>query len=657
MTITADKGVPYVLAPSTSAAPHAAADYGQGSGVRDPGFNSGDLAGWNPTGGAAVSRTATGDNVVLLGSAASEISQHLKGLTPGAQYTVSANVEIAAGAARAVTLRANGAQLDVKNTFDTTPVQNTVAADAKSGTYSQRASVTFTAPHNGGATIHIGAVAGDAAVTIDDVRVMASDLTWSRWTASTKASDGRIVAQDDFEGNQPGWGSFVKGDAGGTTDPRTSISDLHAPYTQKDWKNSASPYNAGSLQGQAVDDVIDGQHSLKAHEENTGLAYRTVPSTVPFVDGHRYTVSFSYQTNVAGQWAWVTGADTRDGAPVTSTDVRRETLAPSLATATYSRDIIAGCGDTWVGLRKIGAANGTDFVIDDFRVVDHGPATGGAACANVATPASADVSPGVAGTYTTTFTNHEKTDATNVGMTLESVPTGWSVRVATDKGNLFDTVKPGATVSTTWIVTAPASAAGTSVTLQATGTYFNSCATKTVTADALLNVASRPVLAPDSMTATADSENATSGSAEGPASNVLDGDAGTIWHTQYDPTITQYPHWLTLDLKGTATVSGFGYLDRQSGGQNGRVKDYTVSVSANGTDWTQVAAGSLVDSPSMQVISFPPVSASYVKFTALTALNGQPFAAAAEMRVYGTSSNTPTGVAPGTRSADDACSP
>jgi endo-alpha-N-acetylgalactosaminidase len=159
------------------------------------------------------------------------------------------------------------------------------------------------------------------------------------------------------------------------------------------------------------------------------------------------------------------------------------------------------------------------------------------------------------------------------------------------------------------------------------------------------------------MTATADSENATSGSAEGPASNVLDGDAGTIWHTQYDPTITQYPHWLTLDLKGTATVSGFGYLDRQSGGQNGRVKDYTVSVSANGTDWTPVAAGSLVDSPSMQVISFPPVSASYVKFTALTALNGQPFAAAAEMRVYGTSSNTPTGVAPGTRSADDACSP
>ncbi|WP_460358203.1 hypothetical protein [Actinoallomurus acanthiterrae] len=59
-----------------------------------------------------------------------------------------------------------------------------------------------------------------------------------------------------------------------------------------------------------MDDVIDGHHSLKAHEENTGLAYRTVPATVPFIAGHKYTVSFKYQTNLDGQWAWVTGADT-----------------------------------------------------------------------------------------------------------------------------------------------------------------------------------------------------------------------------------------------------------------------------------------------------------------------------------------------------------
>jgi endo-alpha-N-acetylgalactosaminidase len=657
VTITGDKGTPYVLAPSTAKAPHATAGYGQGTGLKDPGFNSGDLSVWNPTGDASIARTSTGDNVAVLGDGASELTQHVKGLTPGAQYTFSANVEIAAGQKRAVTLRANGAKVDEKNTFDATPLKNTVAADAKSGTYSQRASVTFTAPHNGGATIHIGAAAGSAAVTIDDMRVMASDLSWTRWTASTKASDGTIVAKDDFEGNQPGWGPFVKGDAGGTTDPRTSISDLHAPYSQKEWKNTYSPYNSGTLNGQAIDDVLDGAHSLKAHEENTGLVYRTVPSTVPFVDGHRYTISFDYQTNVAGQWAWITGADTLAKGKVTSADVTRETLAPSLSTATYSKDIIAGCGDTWVGLRKLGGANGTDFVLDDFSVVDHGPATGGAACASVTTPASTDLSPGVASTFTTTFTNHEKTDATNVAMSLKNVPEGWKVQVAKEKGNLFDTVRPGATVSTTWVVTAPKSAAGTSVSVQAVGTYFNDCATKTVTADALLNVSSTAVLAPNGMSATADSENTTSGSAEGPVSNVLDGDPGTIWHTQYDPTTTNYPHWVTLDLKGSATVSGFGYLDRQSGGQNGRVKDYTVSVSTDGTNWTQVASGSLIDSPNMQVVSFPAVTASYVRFTALNALNGLPYAAAAEMRVYGTPSTEPTGVDPAPRPADTPCAP
>ncbi|MFC0602609.1 hypothetical protein [Streptomyces palmae] len=43
------------------------------------------------------------------------------------------------------------------------------------------------------------------------------------------------------------------------------------------------------------------------------------------------------------------------------------------------------------------------------------------------------------------------------------------------------------------------------------------------------------------------------------------------------------------------------------------------------------------------------MSASYVKFTALNALNGQAFAAAAGMRVYGTPADLPTGYPPGER--------
>jgi len=654
VTLTGDKGVPYILAPNGDQPVNKAANYGDGSLLVDPGFNAGNLDAWNPTGGAATARTATGDNVAVLGNSASSISQSVKKLEAGKKYTLSANVEIAAGSRRAVTLGVAGTGLSAANTFDITPQQNMVAADAKQGTYSQRASVQFTAPVNHKVDVSISAVAGAAAVTLDDVRIMEDTTTP---VAVPAGSPGTLVASANFEGNQPGWGPFVKGDAGGSTDPRTSISDLHAPYTQKSWKNTYSPYNSGSLNGQAVDDVLNGNHSLKAHEENTGLVYRTVPATVPFTAGHSYTVSFKYQTNVAGQWQWVTGADTVANGKLTSKDLKDETMAPALDTATYSRTFTAGCGDNWVGLRKTGGANGTDFTLDDFTVTDLGAVSGGAACASVAGPANADLNPGTTNSFVTTFTNNEATDATNVAMSLGTLPAGWTAQVATAGGNLVGTVKPGATATTTWIITTPAGSAGTTAAIHPSATYFNDCATKTVDSDSNLAVATRAMVPTSGMTATADSQNMDSGPAEGPAANVLDGDAGTIWHTQYDPTITNYPHWLQLDLGGTFTINGFGYQGRQSGGQNGKVKDYTISTSMDGSTWTQVAAGSLVDTTAMQNVAFPAVQAKFVKFTAINALNGQPFAAAAEMRVYGTGGSVASGFAPDARPADTACTP
>jgi endo-alpha-N-acetylgalactosaminidase len=648
VTVTADKGRPYVLVPEGGKAPHTKPRWGEGTGLTDPGFNAGDLDAWNPRGKAEVVRADNGDNVARLGHGASGISQRFTGLEPGKRYTLSADVEIAAGYRRTTTLAVDGGGKRTTRSFDTTPAQNKMASDEKRDTYSQRASVAFTAPDDGEATLSITAASGEAAVTLDDVRVMA-DTTTPPTQAKGAASDGRVVTHDDFEGNQPGWGPFVKGDAGGVTDPRTSISDLHEPYSQKSWKNTYSPYNVGTLKGKAVDDVIGGRHSLKSHAENTGLVYRTVPATVPFVEGHKYEVSFSYQTNVEGQWAWVTGADTVGSGKVEARDINREVFAPALDTKTYRKEVVAGCGDTWVGLRKLGRAAGTDFVIDDFRVTDLGKVEGGPACANVTTPTGTDLSPGVPSEYVTRFTNNEQSDAVNVGLQLDGLPAGWTVKVKEKDGNLFETVEPGATVTTTWLLTPPAGAAGTTATWQTTAVYDNSGVTKKVSADSRATVAEVPVLSPGAMKATADSENRSSGASEGPVSNVLDGDAGTIWHTDYTTSNAPYPHWVALDLGGRARVDGFGYLGRQSGGLNGRVKDYEVAVSDNGTDWRTVAKGSLVDAPHIQRISFEPVDASHVKFTALNALNGQPFAAAAEMRMYGTRADLPTGYPPGER--------
>ncbi|MFA3877830.1 endo-alpha-N-acetylgalactosaminidase family protein [Streptomyces sp. MMCC 100] len=642
VTLTADKDTPYVLVPDGGKAPQPVPRYGAGTGLTDPGFNAGDLKAWNPRGGAETARAENGDNVARLGTGASGVSQKVTGLTPGKRYTLSADVEIAAGHRRATTLRVTHGGTTAEKTFDTTPARNTMASDEKRDTYAQRASVAFTAPRGGTATVSLAAAAGDAAVVLDDVRVMAD-------TTKPLPRSGGVVAQDDFEGNQPGWGPFVKGDAGGVTDPRTSISDLHEPYSQKSWKNTYRPYDTGTLKGKAVDDVVGGRHSLKSHSENSGLVYRTVPATVPFTAGHKYAVSFTYQTNLEDQWAWVTGADTVGDGKVVSKDITRETFAPALDTATYSKEIVAGCGDTWVGLRRTGSASGTDFVLDDFRVTDLGPVEGGPACAGVTTPAGTDLSPGVPGEYTTGFTNNEQSDATNVALTMEGLPAGWKAEVKEKDGNVFDTVEPGRTVTTTWLLTPPVGAAGTTATWRTTAVYDNAGATKTVAAGSRAAVSDVPLLSPGSMTASADSENRSSGAGEGPVSNVLDGAADTIWHTDYTEANAPYPHWVTLKLGAEATVDGFGYLGRQSGGQNGRVKDYEVAVSDDGTHWTTVTRGALVDSAVMQRSTFDPVRATYVRFTALNALNGQPFAAAAEMRVYGTPVDLPTGYPPATR--------
>ncbi|CAM5567931.1 hypothetical protein STENM327S_00282 [Streptomyces tendae] len=101
-----------------------------------------------------------------------------------------------------------------------------------------------------------------------------------------------------------------------------------------------------------------------------------------------------------------------------------------------------------------------------------------------------------------------------------------------------------------------------------------------------------------------------------------------------------------------ARIDGFGYLGRQSGGRNGRVAGYEVAVSDDGEDWTTVARGTLKDVPQTQRVSFDRVRASYVRFTALDALDGQPCAAAAERRVYGVPVDLPTGYPPGERPAD-----
>ncbi|MFD4947360.1 endo-alpha-N-acetylgalactosaminidase family protein [Streptomyces sp. NPDC058409] len=448
ITLTAKAGQPYVLYPDR--APKAAdAKWGEGTPVDDPGFNDNGLSAWSKTGTVARDTDGQGRNSAeLSGTGTAALSQGIDGLKPGKRYTASALIEVQPGKTRHTTLSIGGRSVAV----DRSTAEDYVAASDWHGTYFQRAKVNFTAPANGRATLRIEAAKGSAAsVRADDVRIV----------TNSPATKKNTVVYEDFEDVDQGWGPFLKGDAGGSTDPRTVISQLHAPYTQAGWN------------GKLIDDVIGGKESLKAHEENTGLVYRTAPWTVPMADGHRYKVEYDYQSSHAGAYEWVDGYDriTADGKP-DSVETRTTAIGQQRTTGHFAETVTAGCGDSWTGLRKRDdAPEGADFVLDSFTVTDLGPAPASeqAACGTLGVdPATETLEPGTANTVKASFTNYEATAATGVTLSL-SVPEGWKAEPA--GAVTFDSVAAGAKVTGSWQVTPPVDAKYQTYSLSSEATY------------------------------------------------------------------------------------------------------------------------------------------------------------------------------------------
>ena len=644
LTLTGEKGVAYVVVPQ-GGAERAAVTY-HDAGLDDPGFNSGSLDVWNPSGDVSLARTAhggakadpTGDNIAVFGADESSISQKVTGLTPGERYSFSAQVQIDHDATRDVTVSVDTGAGEVARTWNLSPTYNYMRADSKSGLYYQRGAVSFLAPESGEANVKIAAAEGESAVRIDNARVMLD---------TTAAHAAGTVYSNDFEGNQPGWGPFVKGDANGIDDPRTSISHKQDPYTSGEWRNTARPYDSGALAGMAVDSVLNGESSLMAHSENNGVVYRTDPTLVDLQPGHTYRVDFDYQVGSAGSYQWLNGTDAIVDGELQSQVLGKTPLPQALSTTGFSQEIVVGCGDyTWVGLERIGG-NNVDFTLDDFTVTDLGETPGGTPCAAV-TADSATLSPGGQAAFTTTFTNSEDIAVENVGVQLE-VPEGYQVEVADESSNLFDEVAAGESVQTTWLITAPADAGGSTVSIGIEATYLADCDVRVVSTQVPASVSEHARIPNAQISVSASSEE-TSGE-NGAAVNMLDGDPSTIWHSRWSSNAAEYPHEVVFDLGSTETVDGISYM-RRAANQNGPIKDYKVEVSTDGENYTDVAAGAWANTADWQDVLFDSVEAQFVKVTALSSISGTPFAAIAEMAIYGTSASQ-EGHAPQERPEDD----
>lgn len=132
-------------------------------------------------------------------------------------------------------------------------------------------------------------------------------------------------------------------------------------------------------------------------------------------------------------------------------------------------------------------------------------------------------------------------------------------------------------------------------------------------------------------------DSAETAAANAPATNAIDGNGGSIWHTTYGANGAKHPHWFRIDQGSAQTVAGLVYTPRV--GPNGRIGNWRVESSSDGNTWTQVVAGTWPDTGDEKYANFN-VNARYIRLVALTeAGNRGPWTSAAEINLIDPSPN------------------
>ena len=131
------------------------------------------------------------------------------------------------------------------------------------------------------------------------------------------------------------------------------------------------------------------------------------------------------------------------------------------------------------------------------------------------------------------------------------------------------------------------------------------------------------------MTASATSQHGSNN-----ASQAIDGNRGTMWHTDFTffaQPVAPLPQSITLNLGGTYNVNALHYLPRQDWYGHGTILSYRIYVSRDGSNFTQIATGNWANDHSEKTATFAPAKASCIRLEAVVAHLG--FASAAEINV------------------------
>jgi hypothetical protein len=124
-------------------------------------------------------------------------------------------------------------------------------------------------------------------------------------------------------------------------------------------------------------------------------------------------------------------------------------------------------------------------------------------------------------------------------------------------------------------------------------------------------------------------------------SMAIDGNPNTIWHTRWSTNPNSYPHVFQVDMGSRYSVHKFIYLPRQEG-VNGRIKQYELYISDDYDDYgLPVATGEWENTAAPQTVILKNTkSGRFWKLVALSEVNGNIWASAAEFSIVGCNGNT-----------------
>lgn len=289
------------------------------------------------------------------------VERAIKDLEPGKDYVAEVYVENQSDEKASIEVK--GAKQDVKNYTLRSLQKNYVKADSHATndgyqSMMQRIQVSFTAKSDK-AQLFLSREAGEGVTKFDDIRIVEKSL-------NNHITPG--VYEQDFETVAQGIYPFVIGNTENVEDNRIHLSEKHAPYTQKGW--------AGKL----VDDVIDGNWSVKVNTGNRGLVYRTIPQHLRFEPGVTYKVSFDYQTT-ADSIRFISGDQAIDVKAIDQAQgLRVNDLLPASTDTKRAEFNITGSenGQTFIGIFNDGAdlnmhtGEGV-FILDNLRIEAKSP--------------------------------------------------------------------------------------------------------------------------------------------------------------------------------------------------------------------------------------------------------------------------------------------